>query len=154
MEDLTLNTVSDGLVAMLNFSLTTGFTQFLPFDGCRWLPSSSSRWSCALQFFRVSKYPDCLSVLLFRSLSEAEASSQEISASQELSLWPLRRLRTCAFFGVHFTVILFLATGANANECLGSSNSNWDYFFFVVETMFAIGYGSPRYLGKICTRVV
>ncbi|KAL8270905.1 hypothetical protein Esti_005159 [Eimeria stiedai] len=42
-------------------------------------------------------------------------------------------------------VILFLATGAKAQECLGSSDSRWDYFFFVVETMFAIGYGSPRY---------
>ncbi|CDI80890.1 hypothetical protein, conserved [Eimeria acervulina] len=44
------------------------------------------------------------------------------------------------------SLILFLATGANANECLGSSNSNWDYFFFVVETMFAIGYGSPSFM--------
>ncbi|OEH79908.1 hypothetical protein cyc_05329 [Cyclospora cayetanensis] len=43
------------------------------------------------------------------------------------------------------SMILFLATEGKAEECLGASNSQWDYFFFVVETMFAIGYGSPRY---------
>ncbi|CDJ36098.1 uncharacterized protein EMH_0007450 [Eimeria mitis] len=43
------------------------------------------------------------------------------------------------------SLALLLATGGNADKCLGNSNSNWDYFFFVVETMFAIGYGSPRY---------
>ncbi|CDJ65024.1 hypothetical protein, conserved [Eimeria necatrix] len=46
------------------------------------------------------------------------------------------------------SLILFIATEARADECLGSSSSNWDYFFFVVETMFAIGYGSPRRLSK------
>ncbi|KAL8447560.1 hypothetical protein Emed_004348 [Eimeria media] len=52
---------------------------------------------------------------------------------------------TVVILAALLALILFLATGAKAQECLGNSDSRWDYFFFVVETMFAIGYGSPRY---------
>ncbi|EPR59335.1 hypothetical protein TGGT1_284530 [Toxoplasma gondii GT1] len=42
-------------------------------------------------------------------------------------------------------LILAVLTGGEIQRCLGPDAANvLDYYFFVIETMFAIGYGSPR----------
>eukprot|EP00918_Siedleckia_nematoides_P069039 GHVU01150535.1.p1 GENE.GHVU01150535.1~~GHVU01150535.1.p1 ORF type:complete len:710 (+),score=102.05 GHVU01150535.1:190-2319(+) len=40
---------------------------------------------------------------------------------------------------------LWAVTGGDAKGCLGVSNTVFDYYFLVIETMFTIGYGTPRY---------
>ncbi|KAH7650029.1 hypothetical protein FG379_003109 [Cryptosporidium bovis] len=41
--------------------------------------------------------------------------------------------------------VLFILTNGKASECIGSDKfGKIEYFFFAIETMFSIGYGSPR----------
>ncbi|KAH8740161.1 hypothetical protein FG386_001822 [Cryptosporidium ryanae] len=41
--------------------------------------------------------------------------------------------------------ILFILTSGEASECIGTDRfGKIEYFFFAIETMFSIGYGSPR----------
>ncbi|KAF7458336.1 inward rectifier potassium channel protein [Cryptosporidium felis] len=48
-------------------------------------------------------------------------------------------------FAVTLAIIHFLITFGNTAKCIGSDTfGQMEYFFYAVETMFSIGYGSPR----------
>lgn len=53
---------------------------------------------------------------------------------------------------VILALIHFIITFGNAADCIGSDKfGKVEYFFFAVETMFSIGYGSPRSPGCLIT---
>jgi len=47
-------------------------------------------------------------------------------------------------WGTILALLTFLVTAGQVEECLGDVEGYLNYYWFAIETMFAVGYGSPR----------
>lgn len=51
-----------------------------------------------------------------------------------------------AVWATVLAILLALLTMGDAERCLGGYSPHWsNYYYFTVETMFTVGYGTPRY---------